>query len=109
MSDDQKTTKKAWHGGSREMAMVLAKEMLDQQIAQGASLCDECGGEGGSPNGVCIQCRGAGVTLPFGGLRHPSQIGALNRVAHAARAVVEMLPDGPDRYELEVALEAVNV
>ena len=106
MSD--KTTPKAWNGGSVEAAMAYAEDMKKQQIAQGASVCDECGGQGGTVS-VCIQCQGAGTILPFGGLRHPSQIGALNRVAHAARAVVEMLPHGPDRYELEVALEAVNV
>ena len=32
-----------------------------------------------------------------------------SRLHRAASLVVEMLPHGPDRYELEVALEAVNV
>lgn len=112
MSDQgrNQTTPKAWNGGSFEAAMAYAEDMKKQQIAQGASVCDECNGHGGTvTSGVCIQCHGAGTILPFGGLRHPSQIGALNRVAHAARAVIEMLPHGPDRYELEVALEAVNV
>lgn len=101
---------KAWNGGNVEVAMENANRYRDEAIAQGATLCCECGGEGGTvTSGLCIACQGAGTILPFGGLRHPSQIGALNRVAHAARAVVDRLPHGPDRYELEVALEAVNV
>ena len=108
-SSAPETTRKAWNGGCVEAALAYAGDLQTQQIAQGASLCDECGGQGGSILGVCIACHGSGIILPFGGLRHSSQIGALNRVAHAARAVVEMLPHGPDRYELEVALKAVNV
>lgn len=102
--------RKAWNGGSVEAAMGNARRYVDEAIAQGATLCGECGGEGGSvASGVCIECHGAGTVPPFGGLRHPSEIGALNRVAHAARAVVEMLPQGPDRSELEFALRDVNV
>jgi hypothetical protein len=101
---------KAWNGGSYESAMACAADIQQQQIAQGATRCGECNGVGGTvTSGICIQCHGDGVVLPFGGLRHPSQIGALNRVAHAARAIVEMLPHGPDRYELETALGDVNV
>ena len=101
---------KAWNGGSVEAAVEGAKRYRDEAIAQGATLCCECAGEGGTiTSGLCIACRGAGSILPFGGLRHPSQIGPLNRVAHAARAIIEMLPHGPDRYELEIALQAVNV
>ena len=60
---------KAWNGGSVEAAMALSRKWRDEAIAQGASLCDECGGEGGSHvSGVCIQCRGAGCILPPGGL-----------------------------------------
>src|SRR5690348_5290286 len=94
--------RKAWNGGSIEAAMEAARERQKVIVGQGASICDECGGDGGTIHGICAVCHGQGVILPFGGLRHPSQIGALNRVAHAARAVVEMLPHGPDRYELEV-------
>lgn len=101
---------KAWNGGSKAAAERYGKALQEQQIAQGASWCQGCGGHGGDlTSGICIECHGGGVILPFGGLRHPSQIGALNRVAHAARAVIEMLPHGPDRYELEVALSDVNV
>lgn len=64
---------KAWNGGSVEKAMELARERNKMLIAQGATLCDECGGEGGSQaSGVCIQCRGAGVLLPPGGLKLPA-------------------------------------
>jgi len=63
-------TRKAWNGGSIETALEYARKMRDEMIAQGASLCDECGGDGGSPvSGVCIQCRGSGVILPPEGLR----------------------------------------
>lgn len=63
---------KAWNGGNIERAMELARERQKTLIAQGASLCDECGGEGGSQvSGVCIQCRGAGVLLPPEGLKLP--------------------------------------
>ena len=104
------STRKAWNGGSVEAAMNYARQQQQAVIGQGASPCDECGGAGvSSASGICVACHGAGTILPFGGLRHPSQIGALNRVAHAARAIVDQLPHGPDRYELEVALEAVNV
>lgn len=61
--------KKAWNGGSVERALELARERTNKLIAQGASLCDECNGEGGSYiSGVCIQCRGAGCLPPAGGL-----------------------------------------
>jgi hypothetical protein len=69
--------RKAWNGGSVEAAMQSAREWRDKAIAQGASLCDECGGEGGSQaSGVCIQCHGAGCILPPEGLaleRPPSR------------------------------------
>jgi len=62
-------TKKAWNGGSIGNALAYAREQNKALISQGASLCDECGGEGGSQvSGVCIQCRGEGVLLPPGGL-----------------------------------------
>jgi hypothetical protein len=61
--------RKAWNGGSIERAMELARERRKKQIAQGATLCDECNGEGGTiASGVCITCRGAGVILPPDGL-----------------------------------------
>lgn len=60
---------KAWNGGSRERAMELARERVDKMIEQGASLCAECNGAGGTyTSGVCIACRGAGCILPPGGL-----------------------------------------
>jgi len=62
--------RKAWNGGSIEAAMEAARVRRDKMIAQGASLCDECNGEGGSvASGVCIECHGAGVILPPGGLK----------------------------------------
>jgi DnaJ-class molecular chaperone len=62
-------TRKAWNGGSIERAMELARERQRKLIAQGATLCGECQGEGGSvANGVCIECRGAGVIVPPEGL-----------------------------------------
>jgi hypothetical protein len=62
-------TKKAWNGGSIERAMELARERQNKQIAQGATLCDECCGNGGTmTSGVCIACHGAGVILPPNGL-----------------------------------------
>ena len=65
---------KAWNGGSVEAAMEYAQQMRDKMIAQGASLCDECGGEGGTIHGVCIQCHGAGCILPAGGLTLEDEI-----------------------------------
>jgi hypothetical protein len=60
---------KAWNGGSIESAMELARRRRDHAIAQGATICDECGGRGGSQiSGICIQCKGAGCILPPGGL-----------------------------------------
>lgn len=61
-------TKKAWNGGSVQQAMKFAREANLRLVAQGASLCDECNGEGGTIHGVCIQCHGEGVLLPPGGL-----------------------------------------
>lgn len=61
--------RKAWNGGSIEAAMQHARGLRDKAIEQGATLCDECGGAGGSPiSGVCYQCRGAGCIPPPGGL-----------------------------------------
>ena len=63
-------TPKAWNGGSIESAMEYARQNREKAIQQGASRCDECGGEGGSQvSGVCIQCHGAGFLLPPGGLQ----------------------------------------
>ena len=59
---------KAWNGGSVERALELARERVNKLVAQGASLCDECNGDGGTMTGVCIQCHGAGVILPPEGL-----------------------------------------
>lgn len=61
-------TRKAWNGGSIEKAMEYARERRNKLIAQGASLCDECNGNGGTIYGVCIQCHGAGCILPAEGL-----------------------------------------
>jgi hypothetical protein len=70
-------TRKAWNGGSIERAMELARERQRKLIAQGATLCGECQGEGGSvANGVCIECRGAGVIVPPEGLTPPMSIPA---------------------------------
>lgn len=61
-------SEKTWNGGSVEEAMRLARKRVDILITQGAALCDECNGDGGTMHGVCIQCRGAGVLLPPDGL-----------------------------------------
>jgi DnaJ-class molecular chaperone len=64
--------RKAWNGGSIEAAMEAARNRRDAMITQGATLCDECGGEGGlRESGVCQQCRGAGCILPADGLKLP--------------------------------------
>lgn len=49
--------------------MQRAREYRDKAIEQGATLCDECGGEGGTIHGVCIACYGQGLILPPDGLR----------------------------------------
>jgi hypothetical protein len=66
--------RRAWNGGSIERAMELARERNNKLIAQGASLCDECNGNGGTIHGVCIGCRGAGVILPPEGLTLEDEI-----------------------------------
>jgi|SRR5882672_798027 len=75
-----KRTRKAWRGGSVEAAMRYAREDRDKTIEQGATLCDECNGEGVCPiSGVCFQCRGAGCVLPSGGLQLPKSAGATRK------------------------------
>jgi DnaJ-class molecular chaperone len=66
--------RKSWNGGSIESAMELARERQKKLIAQGASLCDECNGNGGTIYAVCIQCHGAGVILPSEGLTLEDEI-----------------------------------
>jgi hypothetical protein len=62
--------KKAWNGGSIEAAMQYGRERRDEMISQGATLCDECNGEGGTIlAGVCQQCHGAGCIIPAEGLK----------------------------------------
>lgn len=83
-------TAKAWNGGSVEAALEYARERQKELIAQGASLCDECNGEGGSQaSGVCIQCRGAGVILPPDGLKLPSPARNDDAVEYATVALSE--------------------
>jgi hypothetical protein len=66
---------KAWNGGSIERAMELARERQNNLIAQGASVCSECNGEGGTAlGGICIGCHGAGVILPAEGLTLEDEI-----------------------------------
>lgn len=68
--------RKAWNGGSIDRAMELAQERRETMIAQGASLCQTCGGAGGTSTALCAQCHGAGVIIPDGGLKiasaHPA-------------------------------------
>ena len=65
-----KRVRKAWNGGSIEAAMQYARERRNKIIEQGASLCDECKGEGGLPiSGLCRQCHGAGYIVPPEGLK----------------------------------------
>lgn len=61
--------RKAWNGGSRERALELARERVNVMISQGATLCTECEGYGGSNDALCSSCRGAGCHLPPEGLR----------------------------------------
>jgi len=64
--------RKAWNGGSIEAAMEFARQRRDEMIRQGAWLCDECNGEGGTIlAGVCQQCHGAGCIIPADGLKLP--------------------------------------
>lgn len=68
------TVRKAWNGGSIEAALQYAKERRDVMISQGASLCDECAGEGGlQASGICQQCHGSGCIIPADGLRLPDK------------------------------------
>lgn len=77
-----KKVRKAWNGGSIESAMEYAKQQRDKMIEQGATLCDECGGEGGNvAAGVCQQCHGAGCVLPAEGLRIQSEVEKLRALA----------------------------
>lgn len=70
-----RSAKKAWNGGCVERALELARERQNVVISQGASLCDECNGAGGTyTGGVCIQCHGAGVILPPDGLTLEDEI-----------------------------------
>lgn len=64
---------KAWNGGSPERAMEAARERRKVMVAQGASYCPTCSGEGATgPAELCPICRGAGVILPPGGLQLPT-------------------------------------
>lgn len=69
MTEEREMPAKAWNGGSIEAAMESAREMRDRAIAQGASLCDECSGKGGTLHSLCHQCRGAGCIVPPEGLK----------------------------------------
>jgi len=63
------TAPKAWNGGSFESAMELARERRKQMIAQGASVCERCAGEGDDKaGGLCLECLGAGCRIPSKGL-----------------------------------------
>lgn len=65
----KKRARKSWNGGSVESAMEYARERRNEMVAQGATLCGECKGEGGTIlGGVCIGCHGSGVILPPDGL-----------------------------------------
>lgn len=59
----------AWNGGSRERAMELARDRVDVMVSQGATLCTECDGHGGTSDALCDVCRGAGCFLPPEGLK----------------------------------------
>lgn len=61
--------RKAWNGGSRERALELARDRVDVMVAQGAALCTECDGHGGTSQALCVRCRGAGCILPPEGLK----------------------------------------
>ena len=65
-----KRARKSWNGGSVEAAIEAAKKRRDVAISQGATLCDECNGEGClSPAALCPKCRGGMCIVPAGGLR----------------------------------------
>lgn len=65
---------KAWNGGSVESAIALSKQSQEELLAQGATLCGACNGEGAMGLDVCVECCGAGVILPADGLTLEDEI-----------------------------------
>jgi RecJ-like exonuclease len=52
---------KAWNGGSREEALKIAQERMEQAVAGGARRCAPCQGDGIlNPTTVCPDCGGSG-------------------------------------------------